>query len=56
MKRKTLLNSLGSKNINGVNKEKLSKILEELNMPLDIRPERISLEEFAKISNKFEEI
>ena len=56
MKRKTLLNSLGSKNINGVNKEKLSKILEELNMPLDIRPERISLEEFANISNRFEEI
>jgi len=56
MKRKTLLNSLGNKNINGVNKEKLSKILSELNIPLDIRPERISLEDFANISNKFEEI
>lgn len=55
MKRKTLLNSLGSANINGVNKEKLSKILTELNIPLDIRAERISLEDFARISNKFEE-
>lgn len=55
MKRKTLLNSLGNANINGVNKEKLSKILMELNIPLDIRPERISLECFAEISNKFEE-
>lgn len=56
MKRKTLVNSLGSANINGVNKEKLSKILEELNIPLDIRAERVSLEDFANISNKFEEI
>ena len=54
MKRKTLLNSLGNANINGVNKEKLSKILTELNIPLDIRAERISLEDFANISNKFE--
>jgi len=53
MKRKTLLNSLGSANINGVNKEKLSKILTDLNIPLDIRAERISLEEFANISNKY---
>ncbi len=56
MKRKTLVNSLGNANINGVNKEKLSKILTELNIPLDIRAERVSLEEFASISNKFEEI
>jgi len=54
MKRKTLLNSLGNANINGVNKEKLSKILTDLGIPLDIRPERISLEDFARISNKFE--
>ncbi len=56
MKRKTLVNSLGNANINGVNKEKLSKILTELNIPIDIRAERVSLEEFASISNKFEEI
>ena len=54
MKRKTLLNSLGNANIRGVNKEKLSRILTELNIPLDVRAERISLEDFANISNKFE--
>ena len=52
MKRKTLLNSLGSANINGVDKNKLSKILEELNIPIDIRAERLSLEDFINITNK----
>ena len=52
MKRKTLLNSLGTANINGVDKNKLSKILEELNIPLDIRAERLSLEDFVNITNK----
>jgi len=52
MKRKTLLNSLGSANINGVDKNKLSKILEELNIPIDIRAERLSLEDFVNITNK----
>ena len=52
MKRKTLLNSLGSANINGVDKNKLSKILEELNIPIDIRAERLSLEDFINITTK----
>lgn len=53
MKRKTLLNSLGSQNINGVDKNKLAKILEELNIPIDIRAERLSLEDFVNITNKY---
>jgi 16S rRNA (adenine1518-N6/adenine1519-N6)-dimethyltransferase len=52
-KRKTLLNSLGNAKINGIDKEMLAKFLEELNIDLNIRAERLSLEDFANISNKY---
>lgn len=52
-KRKTLLNSLGNSKINGIDKEMLAKFLEELNIDLNIRAERLSLEDFANISNKY---
>ena len=52
-KRKTLLNSLGSANVNGVNKEKLTNILTELGIDLNIRAERLSLEDFENISIKY---
>lgn len=52
-KRKTLLNSLGNANINGVNKEKLASILGELGIAPDIRAERLSLEDFENISIKY---
>ena len=52
-KRKTLLNSLGNASINGVNKEMLAGFLEELNIDTNIRAERLSLEDFANISNKY---
>ena len=52
-KRKTLLNSLGNAKINRIDKEMLAKFLEELNIDLNIRAERLSLEDFANISNKY---
>lgn len=52
-KRKTLLNSLGSANVNGINKEKLTNILTELGIDLNIRAERLSLEDFENISIKY---
>ncbi len=52
-KRKTLLNSLGSAKINGVTKEKLACILEELGIDMNIRAERLSLEDFENISIKY---
>lgn len=52
-KRKTLLNSLGNANINGVNKEKLANILTELGIEQNIRAERLSLEDFENISIKY---
>lgn len=52
-KRKTLLNSLGNANINGVNKDMLARILEELGIDSNIRAERLSLEDFANISIKY---
>ena len=54
MKRKTLLNSLGSAGIRGINKEKLAKILEDLEIDLNCRAERLSLENFAAIANAYE--
>ena len=56
MKRKTLLNSLGSAKIRGINKEKLAKILENLEIDLNCRAERLSLENFAAIANAYEQI
>ena len=55
MKRKTLLNSLGSAGIRGINKEKLAKILEDLEIDLNCRAERLSLENFAAIANAYEQ-
>jgi len=55
MKRKTLLNSLGSAGIRGINKEKLAKILSGLDIDLNCRAERLSLENFAAIANAYEQ-
>jgi len=48
-KRKTLLNSLSNANIK--DKKYLEKMLNELNIDLKIRPERLTLEQFAQISD-----
>ncbi len=48
-KRKTLVNSLVNGNI--ADKESLLKVLEELDLDQKIRPEQLTLENFASISN-----
>ena len=50
-RRKTILNSLSSI----IEKEKLQKILQELNISEKIRGEELSLQDFANIANKIEE-
>ena len=49
-RRKTFLNGVSNSGL--IEKEKLREILEELNIEENIRGEKLSLEEFAKISNK----
>ena len=48
-KRKTLLNSLSNSRMNS--KEYFEKMLLDLNIDLKIRPEKLSLEDFARISD-----
>lgn len=50
-RRKTILNSLSSI----IEKEKLQKILQELNISEKIRGEELSMQDFANIANKIEE-
>lgn len=51
-RRKTLLNALVNNNIFS-SKEEGIKFLEELNMNINIRGEKLTLEDYAKIANKF---
>ena len=51
-RRKTLLNSLTNTKV-FLNKEEGIKILNKLNLSENIRPEKLSLQDFANISNKF---
>ena len=51
-RRKTILNSLSSI----VEKEKLQQILNELNIKDNIRGEQLTLEEYAKLANKIDNI
>ena len=51
-RRKTLLNSLTNTKV-FLNKEEGIKILNKLNLSEDIRPEKLSLQDFANITNKF---
>ena len=48
-KRKTLLNSLSNSRLKS--KEYFEQMLNDLNIDLKIRPEKLSLEDFAKISD-----
>ena len=50
-RRKTLLNSLVNSKV-FLNKEDGIKILNELNIDINIRPEKLTLDDFAKITNK----
>ena len=49
-KRKTLLNSLTNGNLLS-NKKDIENMLIELNIDLKVRPEKLTLEKFAKISD-----
>ena len=49
-KRKTLINSLGNAEI--IEKNKLREILTEMNIDEKIRAERLTIEQFAELSNK----
>ena len=51
-RRKTLLNSLTNTKV-FLNKEEGIKILNKLNLSENIRPEKLSLQDFANITNKF---
>ena len=50
-RRKTLLNSLTSANIPGIDKETLLNILPEIGIDPKIRPERLTTEDFIRLSN-----
>ncbi len=50
-RRKTLLNGLGNAGYLNLTKEKISKVIEEMNLPPAIRGEALTLAEFAKLSN-----
>lgn len=49
-RRKTMLNSVGNSGI-GISKEALTKALETMGLPLTIRGEALTLEQFAALSN-----
>ena len=49
-RRKTLLNGLSNAGISS--KEKLKNILQELNLPENIRGENLTIQQFAEIANK----
>ena len=49
-RRKTLMNSLSAAGV--TSKEKLQKALEELDIPLTVRAEQLSLEQFAEIADR----
>lgn len=51
-RRKTLLNSLTNAKV-FLNKEEGLKILKKLNLPEDVRAEKLSLQDFANITNEF---
>ena len=53
MRRKTLVNNLLKKC--NISRLEIEKILEDFGLSVMIRPENITVEDFVKLSNKFEE-
>ena len=51
MRRKTLLNSLGSAGLMGIGKKELAEILAKLKISENVRAENLSLEEYVKITD-----
>ena len=54
-RRKTLLNALSKSPYISIEKEEIAKAIEFAQLPLDIRGERLTLNEFAKIADYIEE-
>jgi len=52
-RRKTLFNSLSSSNIPGTDKVNLAIVLEKAEIDRKIRPERLSVEDFVRLTNTF---
>ena len=50
-RRKTLVNGLGNAGIYGITKERVTEVLEEMQLSPTIRGEALSLEQFARLSN-----
>ena len=50
-RRKTLVNGLGNAGIYGITNERVTEVLEEMQLSPTIRGEALSLEQFAKLSN-----
>jgi len=53
MKRKTLLNSLGSSKILGIDKIALEKILKNLGIPLNVRAENLSIDDYNRLTEAY---
>lgn len=53
-RRKTLVNALSNASEMKLSKEKMAKILEEMQLPSTIRGEALTLEQFAEISNRLQ--
>ena len=53
-RRKTLVNALSNASEMKLSKEKIAKILEEMQLPSTIRGEALTLEQFAEISNRLQ--
>ena len=51
-RRKTLVNSLGNAGISGITKERVTQVLEEMQLSSTIRGEALTLEQFAELSNR----
>lgn len=51
-RRKTLVNGLTNAGNLGVSKEKIMEVLEQMGLPLTIRGETLTLEQFAELSNR----
>ena len=51
-RRKTLRNAVANAGIAAATKEQIGEMLEEMGLPVDVRGERLSLEEFARLSDR----
>ncbi|MDE5598297.1 MAG: 16S rRNA (adenine(1518)-N(6)/adenine(1519)-N(6))-dimethyltransferase, partial [Lachnospiraceae bacterium] len=50
-RRKTLVNGLSNAGSVGVSKEKIAEVLTQMELPLTVRGETLTLEQFTELSN-----